>query len=70
LLIHQFDEYEKGVNNTDTPVQIITYLLSSTGRDHATIKEGGAATFAWVMLNGFIGSQLLKQKSKLLSRLF
>jgi len=43
---------------------LTTYLLATTGRDHAAIKGAGAATFAWVMLNGFIGSQLLKQKSK------
>jgi len=43
---------------------LITQLLAATGRDHAAIKGAGAAPFAWVMVNGFIDSQLLKQKSK------
>jgi len=42
----------------------ITYLLSCTGRDHAAIKGMGVGSLTWVVMNGFIGSQLLKQKSK------
>jgi hypothetical protein len=52
-----------GVNSSAIGI-LIAYLYSFTGRDHALIKGAGAGAFAWVILNGFVGSQLLKQKSK------
>lgn len=43
---------------------LTSYLLSFTGRDYAVIKGAGVAAFAWVIVNGLIGSQMLKQTSK------
>jgi len=43
---------------------LVTYLLSVTGRDYAVIKGMGTGALMWVVINGFIGSQMLKQKSK------
>jgi len=52
-----------GVNSGAIGV-LMTYLFSATGRDHAVVKGMGLGAFAWVVLNGFIGSQMLKGKSK------
>ena len=42
----------------------VTYLFSVSGRDNAALKGMGAAALGWITVNGLIGSQLLKQKSK------
>ncbi|AFM39732.1 hypothetical protein Desaci_0671 [Desulfosporosinus acidiphilus SJ4] len=41
----------------------LTYLLSATGKDYKLLKGLGAGAFSWIMVDGFIGSQLLKIKS-------
>jgi len=51
-----------GINSSAIGV-MLAYLYSVTGRDHALIKGAGAGAFAWVIVDGFIGSQLLKGKS-------
>lgn len=43
---------------------LVAYLLSLTGRDHAVVKGAGAAAFAWMAVNGLLGSQVLKERNK------
>ena len=50
--------------NSGTFGVFTAYLLSFTGRDYAAIKGAGVGTFGWVIINGLIGSQMLKQTSK------
>lgn len=42
----------------------ITYLLSATGTDYKILKGMGAGAFSWVMVDGLMGSQMLKIKSR------
>jgi len=51
-----------GINSSAIGV-MLAYLYSVTGRDHALIKGAGVGAFAWVIIDGFIGRQLLKGKS-------
>jgi len=43
---------------------LLSYILSFTGRDHAAIKGAGLGVFTWVLVNGLIAGQVLKEKNK------
>jgi len=43
---------------------ILTYLLGVTGKDYKIIKGMGIGTLTWIMIDGLIGSQILKIKSR------
>lgn len=53
------------VNNINVAVNGVglAYLLSATGKDHKLLKGMGTGAFLWIMIDGIMGSQMLKIKS-------
>jgi hypothetical protein len=53
------------VNNINTAVNGIglTYFLSATGKDHLLLKGMGAGAFSWILIDGIMGSRVLKIRS-------
>jgi hypothetical protein len=53
------------VNNINVAVNgiVLTYLLSATGKDYKILKGMGVGAFSWVLMDGLMGSQMLKVKS-------
>ncbi|MHB8124612.1 MAG: hypothetical protein ACYDEJ_03045 [Desulfitobacteriaceae bacterium] len=54
------------INNINVAVNgiALTYLLSATGKDYKLLKGMGAGAFSWIMVDGLMGSQMLKIKSR------
>ncbi len=53
------------INNINAvpPAVVLTYILSTTGKDYSVLKGMGVGAFFWIMIDGLVGAQILKIKS-------